>query len=599
VAIGATANWYVQNNPSAASTGNDNNGMGFDPGIAGAGTNYALRATPILTLTDLAAAQNSTTLTSATGGFTAAMIGNAIHITAGTNFVAGFYFVTAVASLTSCTLDRAPATAGAGSVGTGRLGGSVKSIGMTTSSSSPVVGGNDVFIAPGVYRETLGFGMSSPGSVVTFQGDPGNTQQFTDGAPGVPVSPGESRVTNYTTNDTTAPAAAIVFSTTTKSNLTFSDLYLVSGSVSAVLSLTNGTAITFNDCVFEACNSGAANLMSLNPAVDTNSNWNFNRCVFVSLAGSALFLATLPTSTVADYSAGITLTDCLLVQAGTSNCFTVTASGANSFKGGGVSLVNCTLLGGGGFQTNNVNLSITFPCTVNNCLVLAGSGTGIAAQSTSQVTESYNRIIATTARTNVLVGTGSVSNNSYAALMELGQAWQANRRLRPFLSPTFDSPHLAFGALASPPLTDLLNLPKPSGGGRTWSSANGACGAYERHDAGVQNVGTTYAGRSNSVQVTGPGDALRRQYPVQAGANTFSVPVYRDGSYGGGNNPQVVVEAAAEIGVAAQTLVDSGPGQSWNLIPVSIQATGNGVVWLRFESRDTAGASNVYWGGLV
>ena len=89
MAVNSTAIWYVQNNPTAASTGNDNNGAGWDPAISGAGTNYGLRATSPYTPTDLAASQNSSTLTSAAAGFTSAMVGNAIKIRSGSNFVAG------------------------------------------------------------------------------------------------------------------------------------------------------------------------------------------------------------------------------------------------------------------------------------------------------------------------------------------------------------------------------------------------------------------------------------------------------------------------------------------------------------------------------
>src|SRR5258707_15548764 len=63
-AVLATANWYVR------AGGNELNGGGYDAAISGAGTNYADQDAAQLSLTDIASAQNSLTVTSVTGGFT-------------------------------------------------------------------------------------------------------------------------------------------------------------------------------------------------------------------------------------------------------------------------------------------------------------------------------------------------------------------------------------------------------------------------------------------------------------------------------------------------------------------------------------------------
>ena len=86
MAILATTNWYVR------AGGLETNGGGYDSTIAGATTNYADQDAPQLSLTDLATSgAGSTTLTSVTGGFTSAMIGNCIRIASGTNFQTGYY----------------------------------------------------------------------------------------------------------------------------------------------------------------------------------------------------------------------------------------------------------------------------------------------------------------------------------------------------------------------------------------------------------------------------------------------------------------------------------------------------------------------------
>jgi hypothetical protein len=105
-------------------SGSNNNAGYFDASLAGAGTDYpAAQATPILSPTDLACASGTTTLTSVVGGFTAAMVGNAINITAGTNLTAGLYVITARTDTNTVTLDRTPTSGGDGSSGTGYVGG--------------------------------------------------------------------------------------------------------------------------------------------------------------------------------------------------------------------------------------------------------------------------------------------------------------------------------------------------------------------------------------------------------------------------------------------------------------------------------------------
>jgi len=108
-----------------ASGASDSNGGGFVAG--GSGTDYSQQNSAQLSLTDLATTGVVTTLTSATGGFTAAMVGNVINIGSGTNFTAGFYQITARTNSNTVTLDRAPTTA-AGSAGHGSVGGALATL---------------------------------------------------------------------------------------------------------------------------------------------------------------------------------------------------------------------------------------------------------------------------------------------------------------------------------------------------------------------------------------------------------------------------------------------------------------------------------------
>lgn len=137
MAINATAVWRVRIG------GNDSNGGAFDASIVGAGTDYTESDTPILALTDLATSSASATATSATGGFTAAMVGNAVRIVSGTNLTAGTYFITAVSDANTVIFDRVCSTAAA-SGGVANVGGAHANVGRPVAAGA--TSGNVVMV---------------------------------------------------------------------------------------------------------------------------------------------------------------------------------------------------------------------------------------------------------------------------------------------------------------------------------------------------------------------------------------------------------------------------------------------------------------------
>jgi len=100
MALAATGVWEIRANGSAL------NGGYFDQSLAGAGTDYSQQNAAQLSLTDVASDVAGTTLTSATGGFTAAMVGNALWNTGAGTSTDGFYVVTTFISSNSVTIDR-------------------------------------------------------------------------------------------------------------------------------------------------------------------------------------------------------------------------------------------------------------------------------------------------------------------------------------------------------------------------------------------------------------------------------------------------------------------------------------------------------------
>ena len=193
VAINATAVY------EARSGGSNNNGGGFDSAISGAGTDYSLQDSYRLYLTDLACVTGTATLTSVNGGFTDAMVGNAINIRSGTNFTVGIYYVTAYTNPNTITLHTTPVGASNGSGGTGNLGGAWGAPVATT--WAYLVAGNRVWYKSGTY--TVPGNITSCGTATgilpiiiegykTTRGDSpigDDRPLFSEGAAGVYVSP--------------------------------------------------------------------------------------------------------------------------------------------------------------------------------------------------------------------------------------------------------------------------------------------------------------------------------------------------------------------------------------------------------------------------
>lgn len=139
MAILASAVWRIR---LGAGTSNANGG-GFDATISGAGTDYSQQNSPQLTISDLQClvADDASRLKvrSATGGFTAAMVGNAMNIGTGGSFIAGLYFIVGYTSTNLVTLDRTPAAGADLSGGNGRVGGAWADYGGARLSSDNTV----------------------------------------------------------------------------------------------------------------------------------------------------------------------------------------------------------------------------------------------------------------------------------------------------------------------------------------------------------------------------------------------------------------------------------------------------------------------------
>jgi hypothetical protein len=156
MAIAATAVWEIR----STGTSGDLNGGGFVSG--GGGTDYSLQDAAQYNFTDLAATVATSAapvVTSASHNFVAADVGNIMHITAGTNWTAGWYQIISCAS-NAATLDRACASVAGPSGGTFYVGGALSlNSALINAWSGTLAAGNKVWIKGNI---TLTSSISTP-----------------------------------------------------------------------------------------------------------------------------------------------------------------------------------------------------------------------------------------------------------------------------------------------------------------------------------------------------------------------------------------------------------------------------------------------------
>lgn len=388
-----------------------------------------------------------------------------------------------------------------------RVGGSDSNAGTSAGAAWATVGkalgasgissGDTVYIGPGLYREAVTVSMTAATVTTSVIGDVDGSHT---GDPAGPVTMTANTLTDLATSSGTT------LSMTSKHFLSFSNIVFDQSS-GVLLTATTCHDITFTDCAFLA-NGLNAGGFSLTMTVDIASNWTIDRCIFTGYGGGngAIFVPVLPTSTVADYDSNILIRNCIFYCFASAPAIQVQSSGANSFKGGGVQVRNCSAFGAALLYALGPTLSTTIPCTVKDSLVVSGSANAaLRAASAGFITEDYNILIGSTIRTNVTAGTHSMGSTSPTVLPKL--SWGQERIWgglpRPGGTPLADSFMLGFGANASPPSVDMMNRARPGGAARVVTTGTFTAGGT----ATATNSGATFGGDKQlqgfTVKITG------------------------------------------------------------------------------------------------
>jgi hypothetical protein len=351
MALNSSTEWDVR------TTGNDNNGGGFNVGASG--TDYSQQDTPQIVYTDLVIGVTTTQLTSVANPFTAAHVGNIINVTGGVGFTAGRYQVSSVAGVTA-TMDRAVGTASS-TGGTGNLGGALANV--ATPIAAIMGSGNVIHLKAGTYTYTTTQNWGGTSGFWWFHVIGYGTTHYDGGTrPLVTTATSSLQLISLTSVSGAPIIANINFSNTAgvrgsafwnNSGSNVASPFFVDCTFTGFSSAVNGTlvsafnTITLTRCELASCTSHGVNNTSGSPITLIN-------CYAHDNAGYAVRLASSTQAAI------VNLSRCLI----TNN------QGALTFGSGGPQayLDNCTVYGStsSAFAFSGANPSIL--CLQNNII---------------------------------------------------------------------------------------------------------------------------------------------------------------------------------------------------------------------------------------
>ena len=314
-------------------------------------------------------------------------------------------------------------------------------VGKALLSGSPIVGGDTVYIAPGVYSESITLSATSPTSEVNIIGNPSSSQ-----FPG--ITPGFVRISSFNSSGSSSLNSVILYGVE-KSNYTFQNIHFdcnhLTTSNSAVMFIY-GLNLKFIKCMFtnssNATVSNAAMLRITSQFYPLNAV--IDRCIFGTTNSNSILLQG-----IADASDTTVIKNCLFL------------SGRVYISGAKTSILNCTIANGNAGVAQELGSANQY-VTIKNCLFL-NNGTGIVGTSTSTIEQSYcrfagcvtNLLNCNASATSQTTGNGGV-DYGYSYMHGLGTVFAYNSYP--------SSQNISFGQLSNTPTSDLFENP--------WTGAN-------------------------------------------------------------------------------------------------------------------------------
>ncbi len=410
-----------------------------------------------------------------------------------------------------------------------------------------LTGGDNVYVAPGVYRESLSVGNSgSVGNHISYIAD--LTGEKTDGVGG------KVRITGSDNDQTQTRTTCVV--ATGYDYRTFRGFHM-DGASTQQMDLTDCDTWVIEDCCFDL-----AGLLD-NIMVDGSGQnaITIRRCLFLggqSGNGSVSFehTATLQGNHIVE--------NCVFIHTRGRNI--------NIVRVGEITVKNCLFIGDGIRVTTAIAGGDTVD--VNNCIFF-NAGTALRGTTTGEIVEDYNCFYENgTDRNNVNTGANSVSYIPGFNLCSLLSGIKLPQQ--PFFA-LHEWSALAAIAGTGEATDDFYGLTRPT------TSAKKSWGPIQFAD-NERDTGTTRGSSTASIKFN---DAGRHQIfvPVSNESTTFSVYVNREANYAG-TNPQMIIR---QPGQADTVVTDTATTGVWNELTTTLTpAAGTDFVVVELVSNNTA-----------
>lgn len=394
-----------------------------------------------------------------------------------------------------------------------------QTINKAVNATSPVVGGDIIYIAPGRYIETISILFSSPTSQVRIVGDPTATQ-----FPG--IVQGIVRIS--TMNSSGTNINFYLLSSTSKSNLSFENIYWETPSNSNnqnYMNLTNCQYIQFKKCIFDHLGTNTNFVMLYMQNISGQPLYaTIDSCIFI---GGATQLYVVGAFNNTDNTI---IKNCVFIRSNQIAC-NISYTQAQIY--------NCTFLHNSTCIVSNPNNNN--PSTIKNCL-FGYSTTSVFFISNNLTTFTYNRMIASGGANNVAVGATNSSVGSVG--IEIGYNLLHNIQAIWHFGSTLDSQNTSFGNATSAPTTDIFGV--------TWSGTSPDAGAI------------TYRNLQTITQIYQPTERSSHSFTVSPNTTNRTELIYL-GAKGLTHTTPSLSASYVRAGAirTAITLVSQTPNGSW------------------------------------
>lgn len=351
--------------------------------------------------------------------------------------------------------------------------------------------GDTLYIAPGTYRQGSAIAVGGTYSAMTYvYGDPTGAQ-FT----GVPA--GLVRITTFTPSDTSAASATTAIAATSKSNLTFANLLVETGTGSGLV-FNGGDNIVVQDCVFTMQRGSAGQAGFYYTSGANTIGATVQRCQFF---GGHTSIVIDSTATSGQTFKAFVYDNLCEAYSQFGICVANPTNTTIQKFGIGCVVSNNIMIGGGtGFVTAMNNTSAVI---VRNNAVINASTFGMNSVWTSTaVVASNNLILSCAANFSGMSSTDGRTAGVYG--FDIGEQFKFGLATLMRYTNWLASPNIAAGSTIDAPATDQYNV--------TWYSTTPDIGAVTYRN--VRNILPTYAPteRNASSITIAPGETSRSLY---------------------------------------------------------------------------------------